>query len=76
MGRERRVSERGQPVDYMEGILCTTLRAYHVLTVCTYHVLIMYSRSTTWTSYMEGLAKNLPRVLYLLGAGQEVIQFE
>ena len=29
-----------------------------------------------YMDYMEGLAKNLPRVLYVHGAGQEVIQFE
>ena len=26
--------------------------------------------------YMEGLAANLPRVLYVHGAGQEVIRFD
>ena len=29
-----------------------------------------------YMNYMEGLASNLPRVLYVHGAGQEVIQFD
>ena len=61
-------------MDSMEGLLCTTWRAYHALTMhlpCAYHV-----QSVEYMEYMEGLAKNLPRVLYVHGAGQEVIQFE
>ena len=38
---------------------------------CAYH-----AQSVEYMEYMEGLAKNLPRVLYVHGAGQEVIQFE
>ena len=49
---------------------------------CTYHALNMHlpctydAQSVEYMEYMEGLAKNLPRVLYVHGAGQEVIQFE
>ena len=89
MGRERRVSERGQPVDYMgkreraAGRLHIWHSMHHMEGLpCTYHVLSMYLpctycvQSVEYMDYMEGLAKNLPRVLYVHGAGQEVIQFE
>lgn len=49
-------------------LLCTILTLY---LPCTY-----YLQSVEYMDYMEGLAKNLPRVLYVHGAGQEVIQFE
>lgn len=29
-----------------------------------------------YMNYMEGVASNLPRVLYVHGAGQEVINFD
>ena len=34
------------------------------------------AQSVEYMEYMEGLAMNLPRVLYVHGAGQEVIQFQ
>ena len=37
---------------------------------------LQLEQSVEYMEYMEGLAKNLPRVLYVHGAGQEVIQFE
>lgn len=35
-----------------------------------------YDRMVEYMEYMEGLAANLPRVLFVHGAGQEVINFE
>ena len=37
---------------------------------------VQLEQSIEYMDYMEGLAMNLPRVLYVHGAGQEVIQFE
>ena len=65
---------------HMEGLPCTDHALMHLL--CTYHALTMHLpctydvQSVEYMEYMEGLAKNLPRVLYVHGAGQEVIQFE
>ena len=66
---------------HMEGLPCTD-HALNMHLPCTYHGLAMYlpctydAQSVEYMEYMEGLAKNLPRVLYVHGAGQEVIQFE
>ena len=40
------------------------------------HAQMQLEQSVEYMNYMDGLAKNLPRVLYVHGAGQEVIQFE
>ena len=39
-------------------------------------LLIMMVRDAEYMNYMEGVAENLPRVLYVHGSGQEVINLD